>query len=118
VRENVVHLHQMDAAAGFLYLANARVRWFLSANAIYLPDDVIKKGIRTFRSIKVDGQDIEFSGGFMDLHTRSYQEILSGRGFSLAEARTSIETAHYIRNTVPKGIVGDFHPFCRRVQSD
>ena len=118
VKENVVHLHQMDAAAGFLYLANARVRWFLSANAIYLPDDVIKKGIRTFRSIKVDGHDIEFSGGFMDLHTRSYQEILSGRGFSLAEARTSIETAHYIRNAVPKGIVGDFHPFCRRVQSD
>lgn len=117
VKENIVHIHQPDVAAGFLYLANARVRWFLSTNASYLPDDAVNKGMRTFRSINVDGQDIEFSGGFMDLHTRSFQEILSGRGFGLAEARTSIETVHYIRNAVPKGAVGDFHPFCRKVQS-
>ncbi|MCX5883049.1 MAG: oxidoreductase, partial [Deltaproteobacteria bacterium] len=117
VKENIVHIHQRDAAAGFLSLANARVRWFLSTNVSYLPDDAIKKEMRTFRSITVDGQDIEFSGGFMDLHTRSYQEILSGRGFGLAEARASIETVHYIRNAVPKGNVGDFHPLCRRIQS-
>ena len=117
VKENIVHLHQPDVAAGFLSLTNARVRWFLSVNEKHLPDDAIIKGMRTFRSITVDGLEIEFSGGFMDLHTRSYQEILSGRGFGLAEARASIETVHYIRNVVPKGIIGDFHPFCCKVQS-
>ena len=115
VGENTVHLHQPDAAAGFLLLANARVRWFLSINEKYLPEEIAKKGQRTYRSITVDGREIEFSGGFTDLHTRSYEEILEGRGFGLEEARTSINTVYEIRNAEPSGPSGDFHPFCSKV---
>jgi UDP-N-acetyl-2-amino-2-deoxyglucuronate dehydrogenase len=116
VKDNIVHIHQADTAAGYLGLANARVRWFLSVNAGYLPDEAIQRGMRTFRSISVDGQEIEFSGGFTDLHTQSYQEILAGRGFPLQEARPSIEMVHAIRNANPRGMAGEYHPFCRKVK--
>lgn len=115
VKENTVHLHQPDAAAGFLMLANARVRWFLSINDQYLPEEIVKKDQRTYRSITVDGREIEFSGGFTDLHTRSYEEILAGRGFGLEEARPSINTVYEIRNSATSGPTGDFHPFCSKV---
>lgn len=115
VNQNVVHLRSPDTSAGFLSLAHARVRWFLSVNAEYLPEEARRKGLRTYRSITVDGQEIEFSGGFTDLHTVSYQEILAGRGFGLAEARPSIETVHRIFSSEPQGLVGDTHPFCRNV---
>jgi UDP-N-acetyl-2-amino-2-deoxyglucuronate dehydrogenase len=114
VRENTVHIHSRDAAAGFLGLAHARVRWFLSVNPDFLPEDAVKKGQRTFRSILVENREIEFSGGFTDLHTRSYEEILAGRGFGLEEARPSIEIVHYIRNAQPKGAVGEYHPLCKK----
>ena len=114
VKENIVHIHQPDTAAGFLGLAHARVRWFLSVNADYLPDEAVARGMRTFRSILVDGKEIEFSGGFTDLHTRSYQEILAERGFRLQEARPSIETVHAIRNASPQGTIGEYHPFCKK----
>ncbi len=115
VQERTVHLNAPDAASGFLGLAHARVRWFLSVNADYLPDEALEKGMRTYRSITVDGEEIEFSGGFTDLHTRSYEEILAGRGFGLQEARPSIETVHFIRNAEPVGRKGEYHPFCRKV---
>lgn len=115
VKENIVHIHQTDTAAGYLGLAHARVRWFLSVNADHLPDEAIQRGMRTFRSIRVDGQEIEFSGGFTDLHTQSYHEILAGRGFPLQEARPSIETVQAIRMGTPQGMTGEYHPFCRKV---
>jgi len=115
VQENLVNLHQPDTAAGTLRLAHARVRWFLSVNAHFLPEQVSAKSQRTYRSITVDGKEIEFSEGFADLHTRSYQEILSGNGFGLQEARASIETVHHIRNAEPVGLSGDYHPFCQKV---
>jgi len=114
VKGNIVHIHQPDTAAGFLELANARVRWFLSINDRFLPKDCVVKGQRTYRSIKVDGREIEFSGGFMDLHTRSYEEIIAGRGFGLREATASINTVHKIRNASPIGPIGDYHPFCAK----
>lgn len=115
VQENIVHIHQADTSAGFLELAHAKVRWFLSVNDTYLPKEALNNGQRTYRSITVDNEEIEFSGGFTDLHTRSYEEILSGRGFGLEEARASIEIVHHIRNSSPQGRTGENHPLCRKV---
>ncbi len=86
-----------DQAAGYLELQRARVQWKLSINENHLPDDVKAKGKRTYRSLQMNGKEIEFSDGFTELHTNSYKEILAGRGFGLAEARPSIELAHEIR---------------------
>ena len=113
VKRNMVHISEDDKAAGFLQLERARVRWFLSIDTNTLPKNVAKKGLRTYRSITVDNEEIEFSGGFTDLHTLSYQEILNNNGFGLNEARTSIETVYSIRNAKPVGLVGDYHPMAR-----
>lgn len=110
VTSNTVHVHTHDRAAGFLELEKARVRWFLSINADTLPPEVAEKGARTFRSITVDGEEIEFSGGFTDLHTKSYEAILQGKGFSLDMASQAIEIAYAIRNATPIGIDGQHHP--------
>jgi UDP-N-acetyl-2-amino-2-deoxyglucuronate dehydrogenase len=72
-------------------------------------------GKRTFRSITVDGEEIEFSEGFADLHTLTYKEILAGRGFGLKEARQSVETAYTIRNSKPVGLQGDYHPILKTI---
>ncbi len=98
VKENIVHLHEHDRASGYMELENARVRWFLSINEETLPDEIRAKGQRTYRSITVDGEEIEFSNGFFDLHTTSYERILKGSGFGLEDARTSVEIVHEIRN--------------------
>jgi UDP-N-acetyl-2-amino-2-deoxyglucuronate dehydrogenase len=100
VKENIVHLHEHDRASGYMELENARVRWFLSINEETLPDEIRAKGQRTYRSITVDGEEIEFSNGFFDLHTTSYEHILKGSGFGLEDARTSVEIVHEIRNKV------------------
>ena len=115
VKENKVYLAQEDASSGVLELAHAHVRWFLSVNYDYIPDEIKAKEQRTYRSITVDGKEIEFSGGFTDLHTLSYQEILKGNGFGLEEARNSIEIVHDIRNANPLRLEGDYHPFCKKV---
>ena len=110
VQQNEVHVHTHDRAAGFLELERARVRWFLSINADTLPAEVQAKGGRTFRSITVDGQELEFSEGFTDLHTLSYRDMLEGKGFGLEGAGIAIRTVHDIRKAVPVGLQGDFHP--------
>ena len=115
VKENIVHLKQADANAGGFKLKNANVRWFLSVNIDYIPEDVKSRGLTTYRSITVDGKEIEFSGGFTDLHTRSYEEILKGNGFGLDEAYGSINTVSTIRNLDPIGLKGEYHPFCKKV---
>lgn len=114
VKKNVVHIHTHDRAGGFLELERARVRWFLSINADTLPDEVKASGKRTFRSITVEGKELEFSEGFTDLHTRSYQEIMAGRGFRIGETRTSIEIVHQIRHQQPVGLTGEYHPFAKK----
>ena len=115
VKENIVHVKTPDTNAGYFKLKNATVRWFLSVNYDYIPEDVKEKALRTFRSITVDGDEIEFSGGFTDLHTRSYKEILKGNGFGLDEAYGSISTVSTIRNLEPIGLKGNYHPFCKKV---
>jgi len=111
---NVVHYSDDTMAAGYLEYEKARVRWFLSVDYKYVPESAKAQGQRTFRSITVDGEDIEFSGGFTDLHTRSYEEILAGRGFGLEENRVAIETVSHIRNAAPAGLTGDYHPFLKQ----
>jgi UDP-N-acetyl-2-amino-2-deoxyglucuronate dehydrogenase len=114
VKKNIVHVHTHDRAAGFLELERARVRWFLSINYDTLPDQVKASGKRTFRSLLMNNEEIEFSDGFTELHTRSYNEILSGNGFDLKEVKTSIELAYQIRHAKPVGLIGDYHPFASK----
>ncbi len=98
VKTNRVDEYAPDHASGFLELENARVKWFLSINANDLPDHARKNGQTTYRSLKLDGEEIEFSGGFTDLHTESYRKILAGNAFGLSDARPSIQLVHDIRN--------------------
>ncbi len=114
-RKNIVHISEPHKAAGYLELENARVRWFLSLDYNDIPDSVKKTGRRTFRSITINGEEIEFSEGFADLHTLTYREILAGRGFGLKEARQSVETAYTIRNSKPVGLQGDYHPILKTI---
>jgi UDP-N-acetyl-2-amino-2-deoxyglucuronate dehydrogenase len=107
---NVVHHRAMDCASGYLEYERARVRWFLSINSRDLPPDVAGKKT-TFRSITMDGKEIEFSEGFTDLHNISYQEILAGRGFALEEVRPSIETVAQIRTAPIQLSRGEQHSF-------
>ncbi|MCJ8503000.1 Gfo/Idh/MocA family oxidoreductase [Desulfatitalea sp. M08but] len=117
LQENVVHYASATKAAGFLEYENARVRWFLSVDYEDVPAETRSRGQRTYRSITVDGAEIEFSGGFTDLHTRSYENILSGNGFGLEENRVAIQTVSDIRNQTPIGMVGDYHPFLKTMHS-
>jgi UDP-N-acetyl-2-amino-2-deoxyglucuronate dehydrogenase len=110
---NVVHLRAPDCAAGFLEYQRARVRWFLSINESDLPPET-EPAQRTHRSIKVNGEELEFSEGFTDLHTMSYREILNGNGFALEDVRPSIETVALIRTANVQPSRGDQHPLLRR----
>lgn len=113
VKENVVHVHTHDRASGYFELQRARVRWFLSINSDTLPETVKARGGRTFRSLTMEGKEIEFSDGFTELHTLSYEQILKGQGFGLEEARPSIEIVHHIRHAEPIGLKGNFHPLAK-----
>jgi UDP-N-acetyl-2-amino-2-deoxyglucuronate dehydrogenase len=113
-KKNIVHVSDHKKAAGYLELENARIRWFLSLDYNDIPEKVKLTGKRTYRSITVDNEEIEFSDGFTELHTHTYKEILEGKGFGLADARQSVETAYTIRNAVPVGLKGDFHPILKK----
>jgi UDP-N-acetyl-2-amino-2-deoxyglucuronate dehydrogenase len=97
VEDVQVDKHTSDQAAGFLKLKQARVNWMLSINENHLPGEALEKGKRTYRSLTMNGQEIEFSDGFTELHTLSYQQILQGNGFGLDDARQSIEIVQQIR---------------------
>ncbi|MEN8777113.1 MAG: Gfo/Idh/MocA family oxidoreductase [Polaribacter sp.] len=110
VQENIVHLREKHKASGYLEFENARVRWFLSIDENDLPNNVKEKQQRTFRSITVDGEELEFSKGFTELHTESYKKILAGEGYGLEEVKKSIEIVYNIRNNkILK--TGEKHPF-------
>jgi len=113
LRQNIVHVHTHDRAAGYLEFERARVRWFLSINYDVLPEEIKAKGMRTYRSITVDGEELEFSKGFTELHTKSYQAILDGQGFRISESKKAIEIVHQIRHAEPIGLKGDYHPFAK-----
>lgn len=113
VKNNIVHIHTHDRASGFLELEKARVRWFLSINEDTIPVEIRAQGKKTYRSIQIEGQELEFSDGFTDLHTKSYEAILSGEGFRIGESKRAIEIVHDIRHATPIGLQGDYHPLAK-----
>jgi UDP-N-acetyl-2-amino-2-deoxyglucuronate dehydrogenase len=114
VEENIVNLKTPYANAGTLKLKHANVRWFLSVVYDYIPDEIKAQGQRTYRSITVDGEEIEFSGGFTDLHTESYKHSLEDNGFGISEARNSIQIVHAIRIAEPVALKEEYHPFLKQ----
>ena len=113
VQRNIVHVMSFDRVAGFLELKRARVRYFLSINSECLPPNAIEGEKKTYRTLNIDGDEFEFSVGFTELHTKSYQKILAGEGFRIAEARNCIEIVSTIRNATPIGLKGDYHPLAK-----
>jgi UDP-N-acetyl-2-amino-2-deoxyglucuronate dehydrogenase len=105
-----VHVREARRTGGFLELERARVRWFLSTDLADLPFAPEPGTKTTFRSITVDGDEIEFSEGFGDLHTRVYEEVLAGRGFGIEDSRPSIALSHAIRQTSPAIVASRLHP--------
>jgi UDP-N-acetyl-2-amino-2-deoxyglucuronate dehydrogenase len=104
VQESVVYLAEKTKTCGRLELDRARVNWFLSIDKGDLPRAAVAAGLTTYRSITIDGEEVEFSGGFTDLHTRVYEETLAGRGFGIADARPAVALAHDIRSAEPVGL--------------
>jgi UDP-N-acetyl-2-amino-2-deoxyglucuronate dehydrogenase len=117
VKKNTVHIHSADSAAGFLELKKANVRWFLSINYETIPEEIKAQGKRTYRSILIQGEELEFSDGFTDLHTTSYEGILNGDGFRIGETKTAIEIVHNIRVAAPIGLRGEYHPLAKFPES-
>ena len=113
LQAQTANLRDDNRAGGVLQYEKANVRWFLSVDSDDLPDHV-KGRQTTYRSITVDGEEVEFSGGFTDLHTLSYQEILAGRGYGLEDVRASIEVVSAFR-TAPLVPSGERHPFVARL---
>lgn len=110
VKKSEVHFNEPLRTAGFIELDNAEVKWFLSVDSKDVPADLEGTGQKTYRSVTIDGDEIEFSGGFTDLHTVVYKETLAGKGFGLEIARPSIELVHDIRVAAPTGVTADSHP--------
>jgi UDP-N-acetyl-2-amino-2-deoxyglucuronate dehydrogenase len=115
LRENIVHLNTATRAGGYLEYERARVRWFLSIDVNDVPDVERAKGKRTYRAVVADGEDIEFSDGFTELHTRIYEEILAGRGFSVEDNRIAISTVAQIRTAALSPCSDLTHPFVERL---
>lgn len=115
-RRNEAHLREPERAAGYLECTNADISWFLSVDRNDLPAEMQGKKT-TFRSITIDGEEVEFSEGFTDLHTRSYQEIMAGRGFGIDEVRSSIDIVSAFRNAPVTSGHEWCHPSARRVSS-
>lgn len=102
-----------NVSSGYLELKNANVKWFLSTDSKFLPNDSIKNNKTTFRSIKIDGEEIEFSDGFTDLHTKVYEDILKGNGYGIKDAYPSIFIVDKIRNLKTSALKGDYHTFLK-----
>jgi UDP-N-acetyl-2-amino-2-deoxyglucuronate dehydrogenase len=111
VEHSEVHVSTPTKTGGFLELENARVRWFLSIDRNDLPPERPDKEQTTFRSITLDGEEIEFSQGFTDLHTEVYRRTLRGEGFGLDDALPSVQVAHNLRVAAPQGVDVNSHPF-------
>jgi UDP-N-acetyl-2-amino-2-deoxyglucuronate dehydrogenase len=114
-KENRVHLLSASRAAGILRLQKAHVRWFLSLESDDLPKAARTNGRSTYRSLSIDDQEFEFSDGFTDLHTVSYQQILAGKGYGLPDTKPSIHIVYEIRNSKPAGLKGDYHPALKKL---
>lgn len=114
LNQNIVHLNTPTKAAGFLEYEHARVRWFLSLDIDDVPPEERAKGKRTFRAVVANGENLEFSDGFTELHTKIYEDILSGGGFGVEENRVAIETVASIRQAQIARFSDLTHPFVKR----
>ena len=117
VENSKVHLNGPRKMAGLLHLERAKVRWFLSTDLDDLPEDIVQNGGHAYRSMTYDGQEIEFSCGFTDLHTHVYEDILAGRGMGIGDARPAIELAHTINKSDAELSLADAHPLVSQVSS-
>jgi len=117
MKENTVHILNDSKAGGLLRMEHANIRWFLGIDYNDIPEDVRRSGRRTYRSLRMDDREIEFSDGFTDLHTEMYREILAGRGFGIADAKHSIDIVYGIRNSRPVGLTGDYHPILKAIHT-
>lgn len=113
VKQNTVNLLTHDRAAGYLELEHARVSWFLSINYDLIPTKIKNGGARTYRSILIGEEEFEFSEGFTELHTKSYETIIEGHGFGISDAKKAIELVHDIRNKEAIGLKGNYHPLAK-----
>ncbi len=111
LQSSILHLKDDKRMSGFIELQNANVKWFLSTDRNDLPKETSKKGLSTFRSITVDGNEIQFSDGFTDLHTRVYEETLKGNGFGIEDARPSIVLVRKLRSASVINVLDNIHPF-------
>jgi UDP-N-acetyl-2-amino-2-deoxyglucuronate dehydrogenase len=111
VQHKELHLSEEHKMSGFIELEHATVSWYLSLDQNDLPEKARAEGKTTYRSITIDDEEIEFSGGFTDLHTRVYENILAGKGFGIADAREAIKLVHDLRNMKPRKVMGHEHPF-------
>lgn len=109
-----VHLKEINKAAGILELENAYVSWYLSIDKNDLPEKVLRENKTTFRSIQIDGNEVEFSEGFTNLHTKVYEEILKGNGLGINDAKASIETVFNIRSAKISELKDFVHPFIKQ----
>ena len=112
--ENISHLNTFTKSAGYLEFERARVRWFLSVDIDDLPEVERLKGKRVHRSMSTNGKIFNFSEGFNDLHTQSYEEIIAGRGFGLEDSRSSLEIVYELRNAAIAKPSDFTHPFVSR----
>lgn len=110
VKENTVNISAFDRVAGRLELEKASVKYFLSINGDCLPPDAVQGEKRTYRTLNIDGDEFEFSRGFTELHTKSYEKILGGEGFRISESRNCIEIVETIRKAAPAGLTEGCHP--------
>jgi UDP-N-acetyl-2-amino-2-deoxyglucuronate dehydrogenase len=115
VQNSEVHYSDSNKVGGFLELKNANVKWFLSIDRNDLPQKIVADKKQTFRSITVDGEEIQFSEGFTDLHTKVYERTLAGKGFGIAETRPSIKLAYDIRTALIVPKTENMHPNIKKV---
>lgn len=108
-QSRILHHSETKSAAGLLEYSKARVKWFLSVNASDLPKKALEENKFTYRSVTINGSEVEFSTGFTDLHTKSYEHIIADKGFSIEECRDAVETVSEIRNASPIGKIGEYH---------
>nr|WP_275660406.1 Gfo/Idh/MocA family oxidoreductase [Shewanella sp. Isolate13] len=115
IKFNEVHYKDEQTVAGYLEYERARVKWFLSIDANNLPENAVQGEKKTYRSIMIGDEELEFSGGFTDLHTQSYENVLAGNGYGLEENRTAIETVEKIRDQVIVANAENYHPLVNKL---
>jgi UDP-N-acetyl-2-amino-2-deoxyglucuronate dehydrogenase len=115
IKFNEVHYKDEQTVAGYLEYERARVKWFLSIDANNLPENAVQGEKKTYRSIMIGDEELEFSGGFTDLHTQSYENVLAGNGYGLEENRTAIETVEGIRDQAVVANVENYHPLMSKL---